>query len=451
MKKNLVLILCGLLLGAVAAWAVIEYVLPRWQRSAVDNTYWQVTSRLDQGGEAFAYLHAEEASKAVMAILDNLKQRVAALPEEKRLQATQGLGVAEVMFKGYGLDELSGLGFSSFAVKPGLHRVRVVLHHRPGRDKGLIWNMTGPAPRALDELEMLPADTALAAVSDYNLVKLIEWLSRIGPMLAPQVQPGAPAPSSDQVMALVKAGLQTVGIDADRLFTSYGGRLGFLLVLDPQKRVTLPAKEKPLSIPEPAIALLMRVNDNYVFDTLKAKLAPLGQPKISEEQGVRRIAFPALPLPFPLEPVIVQKGEWLVVASRPALADEMLGTGTPRLSASADFKAIAYKAPSRGNGFSYVSPVLLRLVAQVLRENKGGLQPESALQKITALLDASKGLYSVVENSDQGLVYTINHGFDISSLPKLVEAFVEIAAAKAKEAAVATETAAAADAPVPAE
>lgn len=437
MKKSLILLLCGLLLGAAAAWAVIHFVVPRWDRSAVDNTFWQVASRLDQGGEAFAYFHAEEASKAVMAILGNLKKSVAALPEEKRPQAMQGLGMAEVMLKGYGLDEISGLGFSSFAVRPGLHRVRVVLHHRPGRDKGLIWNMTGPAPRPLDELELLPADTALALISDYNLVKLLEWVGRIGPMMAPQGQPGAPAPGADQAMAMIKAGLQSAGIDSDRLFKSYGGRLGFLLVLDPEKRMTLPAQGKSLSIPEPAFALLLRVNDNYLFDTLKAKLAALGQPKISEEAGMRKIAFPPLPAPFPLEPVIVQKGEWLLLASRPALADEMLGRGTPRLSASADFKAIAAKAPSRGNGFSYASPVLLRLVAQVLRENKGGLQPESALQKITQLLDANKGLYWVVENSDQGLTYTFNHGFEIASLPALVEALVEIAAEKAKEKAAA--------------
>jgi len=437
MKKSLILLLCGLLLGAAAAWAVIHFVVPRWDRSAVDNTFWQVASRLDQGGEAFAYFHAEEVGKAAMTILDSLKRNTTALPAAQQSQARQGLGMLELMLKGYGLDELSGLGFSSFAVKPGLHRVRVVLHHRPGRDKGLIWNMTGPAPRPLDELELLPASTALALISDYNLVKLIEWVGRIGPMMGTQGQSDAPAPGADQAMAMIKAGLQAAGIDSDRLFKSYGGRLGFLLVLDPEKRVTLPAQGKPLSIPEPAFALLMRVNDNYLFDTLKAKLAALGQPKISEEGGMRKIAFPQLPAPFPLEPAIVQKGEWLLVASRPALADEMLGKKTPRLSASADFKAIATKAPTLGNGFSYASPVLLRLVAQVLRENKGGLQPESALQKITSLLDANKGLYWVVENSSQGLTYTFNHGFEISSLPALVEAFVEIAAAKAKEKAAA--------------
>jgi len=254
MKKSLILILCGLLLGAAAAWAVIHYVVPRWQRSAVDNTFWQVTSKLDQGGEAFAYLHAEQVTQAVQAVLAGLRKNVELMPAERRAQASQGLAMAELMFQGYGLDEVSGLGFSSFAVRPGLHRVRVVLHHRPGKNKGLIWNIAGPVPRPLDELDLLPADTALAFASDYNIEKLVEWMSQLGQKFAGQVGSSAPAPAApppDQMKAMMKAGLQAIGIDYDRLFKSYGGRMGFLLTLDPEKRIALPAAARAVSIPSP--------------------------------------------------------------------------------------------------------------------------------------------------------------------------------------------------------
>ncbi len=429
MKKSLILILCGLLLGAAAAWAVIHYVVPLRHRSAVDNTFWQVTSRLDQGGEAFAYVHAEEISKAVQSVLSGLTRNVAALPEERRPQAMQGLNMLELMFKGYGLDEVSGLGFSSIAVKPGLHRVRTVIHHRPGRNKGLLWNIFGPSPRPLDEIALLPADTTLASVSDYNLFKLVEWASQLGPKIASQ---GAQGPNQEQAMAMMKAGLQALGIDYDRLLKSYGGRLGFLLILNPEKRVILPAKDKPLSIPEPEIALLLRVNDSYLFDTLKGKLPPQARAKFSEAGGMKRIVFPSLPAPFPVEPVVVQKGEWLLAATHPSLVEKILDKHSPRLSETEVFKAISYRIPRRGNGFMYASPALPRLVGQVMRENMAAFQPRAALEKIISVLDRSKGLYSIMENSDQGLVYTINHGLEVSSLPGLVEAFVEIAAEKAR-------------------
>jgi hypothetical protein len=429
MKKSIILILCGLLLGAAAAWAVIHYVVPRWNRSAVDNTYWQVTSKLDAGGEAFAYLHAEQFSQALQAVLASLKKNVDALPDSRQMQARQGLGMLDTMLKGYGLDEISGLGFSSFAVKPGLHRVRFVVHHRPGRDKGLIWKMVGPAPRELDEIRLLPADTALAFVSDYNLVKLIEWLTQIGPQMTGQ---GGQGPTPDQALGMMKAGMQAAGIDYDRLLKSYGGRLGFLLALDSEKRVTLPLGAKSLSIPEPAFALLIRVNDNYLFDTIKGKLTATGQNKASEADGVKKIVFPRLPAPFPLEPVIAQKGEWLMVASRLSLLDDIFAVKGQRLADSDSFKEMAYQLPRRGNGFGYVSPDLPRLVAQALRENMAAFPVPSALEKITAFIERGKGFCEIWENSDQGLVFTVNHGFEISSLAGLIDAFMEIAREKGK-------------------
>ncbi|HUU05910.1 MAG TPA: hypothetical protein VMZ49_08560 [Patescibacteria group bacterium] len=427
MKKTLILLLCGLLIGAAAAWALIHFVIPNWHRSAVDNTFFQVTSKLDQGGEVFAYFHAEKVSMAFQAVMDGLKKNVGALPEARQLQAKQGLDMLDLMFKGYGLEEISGLGFSSFAVKPGLHRVRVVIHHRLGKNKGLIWNVTGPAPRSLDEIELLPADTALAFVADYNFAKLIEWLGQLGQKIGVKDQQGQ---SMEQGVAMMKSGLQAIGIDADRLLKSYGGRLGFLLTLDPEKRVTLPLGAKPLSIPEPAFALLLRVNDAYLFDTLKTKLTATGHNKATEEKGIKKIVFPRLPAPFPLEPVIAQKGQWLLLASRNSLVENIFNGQGPRLSGSADFREMAYKLPRSGNGFSYASPLLPRLIAQMLRENMAAFPVPSALEKITAFIEKSKGFCQVWENSDQGLIYTINHGFEISSLPGLLEAFMEIAREK---------------------
>ncbi len=176
----------------------------------------------------------------------------------------------------------------------------------------------------------------------------------------------------------------------------------------------------------------MRVNDAYLFDTLKGKLTATGHNKFSEENGLKKIAFPRLPAPFPLEPVIAQKGEWLLAASRPSLADGLLAARGARLADNADFKALAYKLPRRGNGFGYFSPLLARLAAQALRENLASFPVPAALEKITRFLEQAKGMCHVWELSGEGFVYTINHGFDISSLPGLIEAFVEIAAEKAK-------------------
>jgi hypothetical protein len=423
MKKTLILSLCALLIGVVATWAVIKVVIPQWNRSAVNNTYWQVTAKLDQGGEAFGYLHTEKITAAFMRFLADLEKNLAPAAIGGQDKIAQVFSMLNLMFKGYGLEEISGLGYSSITLKPGLHRNRVVIYHRPGRNQGLIWNIAGPTPRYLDEMDMLADNTAMAFIADYNLEKLAAWIGQQGQKMSGQ--------EMGQGLAMMKMGLASAGIDGDRLLKSYGGRLGFLLTLDPEKRVTIPLRGSSISIPEPGIALLIQVNDSYLFDLIKGKLAASGQAQVKDEAGVKKIIFPRLPMPFPLEPAIAQKGNWLLVATMNSVIQGVFGSESQRLTDSEEFKAMTYKMPRRGNGFGYVSPMVPRLIAQMLRENKIIFPaPPAALEKIAAILARSTGFCHVWENSATGLVYTINHGFEISTLGELVEAFIEIAREK---------------------
>lgn len=436
MKKALIFILIGVLLGAAASWAFMRYVVPRWRPSHVDNTFWEVTSRLDKGGEVFAYLHAEQVTQAVREAMEGLRKNVGLMPDEQRDKAGQSLNLAGRVFESYGLDEISGLGLSSFSIRPGLHRVRVVLHHRPGRNQGLIWNAFGTTPRVLDELDLLPNDTALAFSRDADIAGLIEWASRAGSQVNGPGEEDAEdtvrGPTPDQVAAMMKMGLQAAGIDYDKLIASYGGRIGWLLTLDTEKRVALPAGEKPFLIPEPAFALFVRVNDDYLFDAIGAKMTGSDKPKIIEENGLRKIIFPPVLAPFPVEPVVARKGGWLVAASRLSLLEDMLAGRGPRLAGSKAFKEIAARLPRKGNGFGYVGPRLTRSVAQALRENMTDFPAPAALARIAMIFEQTRGMCQVWENTDQGIVYTINHGFDVSTLPELVEALVDIAGKTAK-------------------
>jgi hypothetical protein len=427
MKTALVFILIGILLGGAAGWAFIRYVIPLWQPSHVDNTFYETTSKLDKGGEVFVYLHAEQVARAIRDALDGFVKAAELLPEEGRAKTGPGFAAARIMFESYGLDEISGLGLSSFSFKPGLHRVRVVLHHRPGEDQGLIWNTAGTAPRSLDELDLLPADTALAVSQDVDIAGLVEWASRAGSGIGGAEGKNAVGPTPEQAIAMMKGALQMAGIDFDRLMASYGGRFGYLVTLNTEKRVALPGGDKPVLIPEPAFALFIRVNDDYLFDMMMSRTAETGKPSVREDQGMKKVIFPPILAPFPVEPAIAQKGGWLVAASRPSLLDAVLSGAGPRLSADEDFKEIAARLPRKGNGFSYVSPRLIRAAAQAMRENLTDFPASSALARIAGILDQSKGLCQIREVSERGIVATIHHGFDVASLPELVDALTEIA------------------------
>jgi hypothetical protein len=422
MKKTLVLSFIALLIGAIGTWAVIKVVIPQWNRSAENNTYWQVTAKLDQGGEAFGYLHTERIMAAFMQFMANLQKNLAPAAGGGQDKMAQAFNVLNMLFKGYGLEEISGLGYSSITLKPGLHRNRMVIYHHPGRDQGLIWNISGPSPRYLDEMDMLAENTALAFIADYNIEKLADWIGKQGQQKSGQ--------EMGQGLAMMKMGLASVGVDGDRLRKSYGGRLGFLLTLDPEKRVAIPLGGSSVSIPEPGIALLIQVNDSYLFDLIKGKLASAGKAQFKDEAGVKKISFPRLPMPFPLEPTIAQKGNWLIAASMGSVAQGVFGPEVQRLSDSEEFKALAYKMPRRGNGFGYISSMVPRLIAQIMRENKTVFPASAAMEKIAAILAKSKGSCQVWENSATGLVYTVNHGFEVSTLFEFIEAFIDIAREK---------------------
>jgi hypothetical protein len=282
--------------------------------------------------------------------------------------------------------------------------------------------MAGPVPRYLDETDMLADDTALAFVADYNIEKLADWIGKQG-----QKMPGQ---EMGQGLAMMKMGLAAAGVDGDKLLKSYGGRLGFILTLDPEKRVAIPMGGSSISIPEPGIAIMIQVNDSYLFDLIKAKAAPSGQARFKDEAGVKKLVFPRLPMPFPLEPTIAQKGNWLILASINSVVQGMFAAEGQKLSDMDEYKAMSYKLPRRGNGFGYVSPMVPRLIGQMLRENKTVFPAPGAMEKIAAILARSKGMCNVWENSSSGLVYTVNHGFEISTVTELLETFVAIAREK---------------------
>ncbi len=417
MKKTISLIVVGLFIGAAGAWAFICHFLPFWHRSAAENTYWQVSSKLDRGGEVFAYIYTEKLIESTRDFLAGLQKNMESASWGESGEARQVFNAFDLFLKEYGLSEISGIGYSSITLAPQLYRSRFVLHHHPGRDQGLLWNMLGSSPRALDEIAMLPAGISLATFSDYNLEKILSWVLKMGE-------------NSEQVtgqLEMARAGLAAAGIDLDRLQKSYAGRLGLLIHLDAEKRISLPLGDNSgLLLPEPGLALMIRVNDSYIFDLIREKLAPIGQGEVSVESGWQKIVFPAPPSPLPLTPTIAQKGQWLMLTTATDLSRNVFNDKKPRLDKNQDFRRLASSMPRRGNGFLYLSPALTRLAAQAMRENQA-LFPNTAMQeKLISFISSVSGFYQVWENSSSGLVYTTNHSFSPSSLLTLINTLVEL-------------------------
>ena len=64
MKRFKTLFLVGLIIGGVTLFLVLSNCGPQKKKSAEKNSYYEVTSKLDQGGEFFLYLSTEKIIEA---------------------------------------------------------------------------------------------------------------------------------------------------------------------------------------------------------------------------------------------------------------------------------------------------------------------------------------------------------------------------------------------------
>lgn len=395
--KPLALGLAGLVAGGLLAWLLLPARLPNHVKAAERNSFDAVTARLDSGGEVYAYLSTERVIRTV----SDLITQVLAVPAPAGAARPVDMPKVMTFLKKIGLHEISGAGISMVSLAGGLSRTKMVLHHYPDQNRGVIWRIVGDEPRPLDELKLLPADTVLAAFGEYHLEPLWQFLKgEIG---------AAGGPAATGVNTLEPL-LAMGGIRLDQLLKSLTGPMGYLVTLDPGKTVTLPAGTTPLTIPQPALAVVLAVRDATLFDLIKAKSPSLA--RYDERKGRRTLHFAPFKLPFPFDPLIVQTDGYLIAASTSALAETMLrarekGDG---LVATGEFAELARHVPEVGNGFHYLGSRLWKVYAGILgrivSEKAPSAGDSAALKAVFERIPQDIRVFGVIRCDREGAVYT---------------------------------------------
>ena len=143
-------------------------------QSAEPNSFKEVTSKLDAGGSLYMYVGTEQWLKGLATNVDKLHQMIAGLPgmDENRQDIENAFNVGNRLIKESGLENISGIGLSSIAREPGFYRNKIVVHHYAGQGDGFLWSMFGKQPHELDGLNLLPANTAMAAFYDIDAAEI---------------------------------------------------------------------------------------------------------------------------------------------------------------------------------------------------------------------------------------------------------------------------------------
>ncbi len=411
MKKVIISVLIGLIVGGGAVYLILHFQkpgpAPATVDSAVKNSFAEVTSKLDGGGELYLYVSTGRIVNYVEDFAAKLRKIVAANVDESRPEMMNGLKIFDfvyAMIKDSGLMEISGLGMSSVAIDETLNRSKFVLHHYKGEGKGLIWQMMEEKPHDLEGLKLLPADTVLASFSDFRIKALWQWFKG-------EVEK-SDLPELKQAVPSIEPMLLKQGLDLNKLLDSLAGRVGFILSLDSKTKKTIPAGSITMEIPDPAVAIVFTVKDSYLFDLLKSKM-PFAQ--FSEEGGMKKIQIPVPPMPITVAPTIVQKDGLLIIASNNQIVEAMMAAADKGdgLTATDEFKKLSEGVPGQGNQFRFLSARLFQLILDIQKkamEAAGTMKAEdSAAKELFDLFPKKLAFYGVQQNTAEGQIVTFNH------------------------------------------
>lgn len=391
-----------------------EQEKPLGAKSAPKTSFDAVTAHLDPGGDLYVYVGTEQWVRDLSGKVAGWRQLGDSIPNldaEKRENIGKAIDVVTNLIRSSGVEEFAGLGLSSVPRENGLYHSKALLYHRPGSSSGFLWNVCGREPHGLAELNLLPANTALAIFSDLD-VPLV-W-SVIQKQVA---QAGVPQ-AEELLKKLPEEFEKATGLNWEKVLGSLGGGFGFALTLDDAKTVNIPLpKDQQLEIPEPALMIVAKVKDDTIFKRIDEALKDSGQQTIaSSKAGVQMRTLP-LPLPLPLQlgVTVAQSEGHLFIATSDLIVQQALAVKAgekPGLKSSEEFKRLAKDVPEQGNHFTFVSERFGKTIRRIQRQalELAGSEQGKKQEWLEALLSGSQPVvsYSVGTHTPQGWLVVAN-------------------------------------------
>jgi hypothetical protein len=352
---------------------------------ARQTSFAEVTSQLDPGGSLYAYLSTDQWLAGLstnIAELRSVLQDIPDLSSGDRQQVDRVLGMVTSTVRESGIEGLTGVGLSGVQVTPELYRTKLILHHKAGAGQGFLWNMMGEKPHALEGVNLLSTNVALATFGDCNVKLLWDVVQQqLGASGVPEL--------SDNIRRWPALFEQQTRLSWEKVLDSLGGEAGLIVTLNDQNKISLPVPGQPLEMSEPGLMLVIKVNDDLIYERIAAELKKTQMTQFTEEKGLK-MAVMALPVPLPmdLKVTVASSAGYLFIASSPALVRDALAVragSQPGLRQTAAFAGLMRYLPNEGNHFFYLdrrlSETVRNIQQQALNSGKGNAGQMKLLQK----------------------------------------------------------------------
>jgi len=375
-------------LGATLALLIVTPCRPAAAASTVPapvtpNSFGDVVSQLDPGGEFFLYMSTAQwlgkLSNGVDTIHNLVLSSGSGLTPQRIAKADKAAALAKDIIQKSGLQEITGVGASSFNYAPGLYRNKVFLHHYPTQGSGIIWSLYGTSPHPLAWVDMLPADTSAATFGDFDAAQLINFLR------AEAEQSGIP----ELKQAVDKWQAQFFGVSGlklDDVLNSLNGSMGAVITLDSSNIISIPVAQQVEMMPAPRLAILISVKGDLIFKQVDKMLA--GNPGVikTDEPGLRMRTMP-VPFIMPtlnLRPSVAQWNGYLIIATDDTIIRELVATQKEGhgFTQTPEYARLSAGLPKQGNSFAVVTQLFAdtvqKLQSQFSANQQGPNQAQAA-------------------------------------------------------------------------
>lgn len=359
---------------------------------AVRQAYTAVASRLDQGGDLMIVANVDGLLERFMTDLVEIASATAG-DDEKSEQAKQTVPKLHDFLKKSGFYAVNGVGMSSVPRADGLNVVKTFVSRDAEAAVLPLWRAcVGGAPRELQSLRFMPADTEMARAGTADIKQF--WA-----LIQALVARVAPPEAAEQFAQSIAGAAAMLGTSVDQLVGSIGADSAFGIQFSRDASITIPAGAEALSVPSPSMLFAVKVKDDTIMSLVKKQVAASGMP-LTESQ-VEGTTVYSLNLPVPVVPVqltLAQHNGFLLVGTMAQTVTDAIKAYANRggLLAQESYKVAFSGQPIKNNGIAYISDRFGDVIRDI-QESALAMAPATGAQD-----QASRDLVRRLLNRQQG-------------------------------------------------
>lgn len=355
-------------------------------------------NKLDLDGEFILFADTSEVEQSVLNMIDRVFDSMVQLGQPQPAEMAEALEIVSKVKSAItwsGLIALDSYAMSTKTLDNDLTRSISFIGFSGDDDKTALWRILAADATPLKGIGFAPADAVYTCNYTASLSEL--WKALNEAILY------VPEEGQQQIAQQIAMVEMMIGISMDELVGSLDNEILLSLQLSETRESTIPIDGEMLTIPEPSLLVGLQTKDSTLSDLILEKLQAAQAPMTTNnysDQSLISLNLP-LPMPFPVQPTLVQTDGFLLIGSNREVITKALDaqSNSDGLVTTEQYKMMMADAPEKTSAIEYMSPRVMETVMagvkQVSASQGEEFYPLFEQILIGNLADASSGTFTV--------------------------------------------------------